>query len=506
MGLAALAHANAGLEGSALRHVQRLVESWQPLADLSFSDLLLLAPVVGSDGRQFVVLAHVRPVTGPTLYAGDLVGMTVSARARPLVARSWAEHEIVGGDVDALAGPGQARIECIPLMLDGRPIAVVSRESSTPPGRREGELERAYQETFERLARMMLEGTFPFDREEIEAGEVSDVPRVTDGVILLDELLRIRFTSPNANSSLHRLGVHASTQGRSLDDIGLRQTAASEAFRRHVPVTEEVDRSDTSMLVHAVPLMEHGRPTGAVILVRDVTDLRRRDRILVSKDATIREIHHRVKNNLQTIAALLRLQSRRLGSAEAQAAIEESERRIRSIAIVHETLARHVTDTVSFDEIIGPLVRVVEETVSTPELRLRFQVEGNAGEVPGDVATPLAVVLNELMQNAVDHAFAAPGFAGGEGCVLLRLKRSADELEIDVVDDGVGLPPRFSLERSGGLGLSIVQTLVTSELGGSIEMYDDHGARVHLRIPLASDVEKDVEKGEDARTGDGAGV
>ena len=101
---------------------------------------------------------------------------------------------------------------------------------------------------------------------------------------------------------------------------------------------EEVERDDASILLRVIPLLEDRKPAGALILLRDVTDLRRRDRMLMSKDATIREIHHRVKNNLQTIAALLRLQGRRLDSPEARQAIKESERRIRSIAIVHETL------------------------------------------------------------------------------------------------------------------------------------------------------------------------
>ena len=249
---------------------------------------------------------------------------------------------------------------------------------------------------------MMSEGTFPFPRDEVA---LEEAPRVADGVILLDDQLRIRFTSPNAISSLHRLGIHAYTPELLLGDIGFDQDAAEAAFRLRVPVTEEIERGETSVLIQAIPLLERGRSTGAMILVRDVTDLRRRDRILLSKDATIREIHHRVKNNLQTIAALLRLQGRRLQSPEAQEAIQESERRIRSIAIVHETLSRDAADVVEFAEIIGPLVRVVEETVSTPELRLHFDVDGNAGQLPGEIATPLAVVLNELMQNAVDHAF-----------------------------------------------------------------------------------------------------
>ena len=188
------------------------------------------------------------------------------------------------------------------------------------------------------------------------------------------------------------------------------------------------------------------------MLVRDVTDLRTRDRILMSKDATIREIHHRVKNNLQTIAALLRLQGRRLKSPEAQEAIEASEQRIRSIAIVHETLSRDAGDVVPFDEVVRPLVRAVEESVSTDEQRLHFDVEGDAGELPGEVATPLAVVLNELMQNAVDHAFPEEEGDTVEGHVSVRLGRDGNELLIQVIDDGIGLPEGFSLDRRGASG------------------------------------------------------
>ena len=429
-----------------------------------------------------MVLAHVRPVTGQTLYPPELIGTVVQEVERPLVSRAWRKLEIVGGDATVLGSAERARTECIPLLLDGAPIAVVSRESPLNSGRRQGELERVYLDTFERFARMMSEGSFPFPRDEVA---LEEAPRVADGVILLDDQLRIRFTSPNAISSLHRLGIHAYTPGLLLGEIGFDQDAAEAAFRLRVPVTEEIERGETSVLIQAIPLLEEGRSTGAMLLVRDVTDLRRRDRILLSKDATIREIHHRVKNNLQTIAALLRLQGRRLESPEAQEAIQESERRIRSIAIVHETLSRDAADVVEFAEIIGPLVRVVEETVSTPELRLHFDVDGDAGLLPGEIVTPLAVVLNELMQNAVDHAFPETDDGGpSEGHVRVIVRRREHELSVDVVDDGVGLPAGFSLESSRGLGLSIVHALVTSELGGEIEMRDDHGTRVSLRVPL----------------------
>jgi two-component sensor histidine kinase len=482
--LAELARTNTALRGGALEHAQRLIASWAPLADLCFSDLLFLAPIEGEEGHRFVVLGQVRPTTDQTLYPIDMVGTVVGEIERPLVTRAWRLAEIVEGDSTVIGAKERARVQCIPVRHEGSMVGLVTRETATTFRRRHGELERHYQEVFDRFARMMAEGSFPFARDEIE---FEDAPRVADGVLVLDADAKIRFASPNAVSSLHRMGIHAYTSGLHLSEIGFDQLAVETALRARLPVTEELERGDSSILLRAIPLIEASEAIGAVMLIRDVTDLRRRDRMLLSKDATIREIHHRVKNNLQTIAALLRLQGRRLDSMEAQLAIEESERRIRSIAIVHETLSRDAGDVVAFRDVVRPLVRSVEDTVSTPDVKLRFDPTGDAGELKGEVATPLAVVLNELMQNAVDHAYPRDGTGPVEGRVEIRLTREETELVVEVIDDGVGLPPGFSLDGSKGLGLSIVQALV-SELDGSIEMQaatDGPGTHVTLRVPLA---------------------
>jgi len=240
--------------------------------------------------------------------------------------------------------------------------------------------------------------------------------------------------------------------------------------------------------------------TGGVLLVRDISELRRRDRLFVSKDATIREIHHRVKNNLQTISSLLRLQGRRLSSPEAKAAINESVRRIRTIALVHETLSREAGDDIAFVEILHPLARMAEDSLQSPDRPAQFRVEGDGGKLPAAIATPLAVVLTELFQNAVDHAFST---GGKPGVVVVLLANDGTTLSVSVVDDGTGLPDGFSLDTATGLGLSIVRTLVTTELGGTIELRpasdDDmraagleppgggRGTVVALRIPVAVD-------------------
>jgi two-component sensor histidine kinase len=260
--------------------------------------------------------------------------------------------------------------------------------------------------------------------------------------------------------------------GQTLSELGVVDSSVRQAFERFQPVVEEFEQTaDVTLLTRCIPIVDEidNAPlvTGAVMLLRDVSELRRRDRMILSKDATIREIHHRVKNNLQTISALLRLQGRRLESAEAKAAVAESVRRIRTIALVHETLSREPGDDVAFIEIVRPLLRLVEESLQSPDRPMRFKVVGDGGRLPATVVTPLSVVLTELLQNAVDHGF--PESEGG-GNVVVFLEIVESELRIEVIDDGRGIPDGFNLADQTGLGLSIVRTLVTTELAGSIVM------------------------------------
>jgi two-component system, sensor histidine kinase PdtaS len=132
---------------------------------------------------------------------------------------------------------------------------------------------------------------------------------------------------------------------------------------------------------------------------------------------------------------------------------------------------------------VHDLTRMAEEAFAVPERPIRCVVQGDPGAVPAAVATPLAVVLNELLQNTADHAFPA-GQGGGK--VVLSLGHEANELVLHVTDDGAGLPEGFDIESSAGLGLSIVRTLVRSELGGSIELRPapGSGAQATIRVPV----------------------
>ena len=456
------------LGGAQAQHLQRLAASWGLLADFCFSDLLLFAPVGDLAGQEFVVLAQVRPTTGQTVYRGDWVGTRLEDAERPLVARSFRNGEIIEGEIHLAVVRERVRVLCVPIRCEGEVIGVVTRESAPSIGRQHGELERTYLDIFNRFARMIASGDFPFEDKDDSA----EAPRVGDGVLLLDSTGRVEYTSPNAVSALHRVGVHANSEGLRFGELGLDESIVKTAFQLRQPTVEEIERAnEVTVVFRCLPITDRGHVSGGVVLVRDISELRRRDRLLLSKDATIREIHHRVKNNLQTISSLLRLQGRRLGSDEAKAAIEESARRIRSIALVHETLSREAGDDVPFVEVARELSRMVEEGLFDPERPVQVRVHGEAGSVPAAPATSLSVVLNELLQNTVDHAFPADADLGeAPGEVEISLERTEDRLEVLVVDNGVGLSPDFSIDDATGLGLSIVRTLVETELSGEISM------------------------------------
>jgi two-component sensor histidine kinase len=467
-------------------HLQRLVAGWGVLSDLCFSDLLLFVPVKGSPD-SFVVAGQIRPTNSQTLHLDDLVGRVISAEERSLLPRAWSLGRVVEGEVAIQSRGENARLICIPVRWDGEIVAIMTRESALSVGRRPGALERVYVEVFDRLARMISRGEFPFPVDETLMYEM---PRVGDGVMVLDASARVDFASPNAVNALHRLGLYSGFEGVRLDEAGLEQTAISLAFQTRLPTMEEVGDDERSVVIRCLPLLDKGGVTGALVLLRDVSDLRSRDRLLMSKDAAIREVHHRVKNNLQTISSLLRTQSRRVAPGEARHALEESERRVRSIAVVHEILSRDTTDEVDFNDILPSLVRMAEDMGSAMR-PVRIKYRGEAGRLQAAVATPLAVVVNELLQNAAEHAF--PDGHGDDAhrdsephelVVDLELSRMDGELRVTVRDNGVGLPEGFSINKTSTLGLSIVRGLVGSQLGGTISMRTEGGTVVELAVPL----------------------
>jgi two-component sensor histidine kinase/PAS domain-containing protein len=428
-----------------------------------------------------VCVAQCRPNTAPTVLLTDAVGTVASADEWPMVAAAFESGEI---------GRGGEAPEAVPIRHDSRVVAVLTHETALASRHKSSPLERAYLDCANDLLQMVSEGTFP------NVGDLAmsrSSPRVGDGLIKLDVEGCVMFASPNALSAYHRMGMPAELEGHNL--VSVTRPLISDPFEaqelaNHVrdslaggsSMRTEVDAGGAAVLVRTLPLVAQGQPVGAAVLIRDVTEIKRRDRALLSKDATIREIHHRVKNNLQTVAALLRLQARRTNNAEGREALIESVRRVSSIAQVHEALSMSVDEEVNLDEVVDKILPIMGD-VATIDSHVKVHREGALGVLDADRATALILVITELVQNAIEHAYDP---AAEQSRVTIRAERSARWLDVVVHDDGRGLPDGFSLEKSDRLGLQIVRTLVSAELDGSLGMHDapGGGTDVVLRVPL----------------------
>jgi two-component sensor histidine kinase len=486
--LAELTAEHTSLLQPSVDHLLRLTVSWSLLADLSFSDMLLMTKVdelTNPGDDNFVVLGQMRPNNRSTLMNEDLVGTVQRGDAWPLVRQAFESGTRVVGEAMIENVEDRVPVWCVPVRFEGAVVAVLVRLQG--PLRGPASLyEQAYLSVFERLCDMVSDATFPY-REDDVAGP--GMPRVGDGIILIDGEGLVEFATPNATNALHRLGIYAPAEGRSLDDLGLRVRVIERTLEYGIPAMDEIDRGhDVAIVFHCVPLLEKGEVTGLITLVRDVSDLRKLNRVLLNKEAAVREVHHRVKNNLQTISSLLRLQARRSDVAETRTALLEAERRIRSIAVVHEVLSREPGEEVVFDEIVRSLVLMVEDTVLALH-PVEIVVNGELGVLSTDLATPLAVALAELLTNAVEHAFT--DFDGAEntnvGIVTLNLYQEDGNAVAEIRDNGRGLGEDFSLDVPTSLGLSIVRDLIRAQLHGSIEMKSvpaNEGGGTYVRVAV----------------------
>ncbi|ANC32807.1 sensor histidine kinase [Isoptericola dokdonensis] len=470
-----------------------LVGDWQIVSDLAFADLVLWLPT--RDGR-FVAGAQCRPSTGATVHYDDVVGSFAPDGQTGQLAAAMTEARAQRSREPRWFGAYAVREEAVPVVHRGRAVAVVARQTNLGSGRTPSRLELNYVESADDLLAMVGRGEYP--SPNAATGPRRGAPRVGDGLIRLNSEGEVLYASPNALSCFHRLGVIGPLVGQSLVEVTAGIVEQQDTVDESMPLVvmgrapwrTDIEAGRVALSLRALPLTDHGQRIGAVLLCRDVSELRRRERELMTKDATIREIHHRVKNNLATVAALLRLQARRMEVPEARAALEEAMRRVATISLVHESLSQNLDEQVELDDMLKRALRLAADVAST-RTRVRTEQSGSFGMVPAQDATPLALVLTELVTNAVEHAFPDRE----SGTVTIDVGRDGDSLRIVVADDGEGMPDgieQLGRSSSSGLGSQIVRTLVTNELRGSIDWRprDGGGTEVVVELDLRSDAHR----------------
>jgi two-component system, sensor histidine kinase PdtaS len=480
----------AHLNKEDLATLQKIQGDLGILADLSRADVLLYC---ACEADRAVAVSHAQPHSILSIYDHSLVDHQVTFTDGLPVLRALNEGRRGQVEIRRPIGQraGQARTativqETFPLFSeDGRIIAALSIETNLIEQERHRRRSRAFRQAVRQFREMVL------------AGRLRGADRLTpieeqDGFLMVDAQHHIEYVSDTATSLYRNLGYAGELLKRRVEDLELDDHSLLLDALEHGRCYEgEVKVGDQVWIKKVIPLLarrtrlvgrgEAGwRVQGAILVIHDETEARRRQEELQVKVTMIREIHHRVKNNMQTIASLLRLQSRRAESEEVRRALQEGINRILSVAVIHEFLAHQDARVINIRDVSQRIINQVREGVLDQECKIRLELQGPNIYLATQPATVCALVINELLQNALEHGYDRQDV----GVVTVRLHDSGDRITIAVEDDGRGLGGGFRLEQSNSLGLHIVKTLAEGDLKGKFELRGrDKGVSAIVTFP-----------------------
>ena len=421
----------------------------QPLANLEDADIFVDCPAADGDA---IVVAEAKPQSVPSSYKKTVVGLLAKPENEPAVARTFK----LGVATKQMKAVTQKRTHVIqsvePIKNGERVIGVLIREKRADEQRMVSERLHFSSQSYERMANAI---THMVD-------ENNWLPECIDeALILVGPDGMVTFRNSLARELYTKLGFVEDILGQKYENIRLFDSDQAEDTEGGYTAVETIV-GQYSLSIKRIQIGSDD--IDFAVVVRDMTDLREQEKQMLLKSVAIKEMHHRVKNNLQTIASLLRLQTRRTDSEETRQVLYESMNRILSIATTHELLAQSGVDQVKIGEVIANIKGNAVRYFARPHFEVSITLEGDDFEVDSDIATSVALIINELLQNSLKYAF--PNKNSGE----IRIVITAGELysRIEVIDNGCG----FDVEKVGGdrLGLSIVQTLVKDKLRGKLTL------------------------------------
>jgi two-component sensor histidine kinase len=458
------------------------IERGAPLiADISRADLLICCQV---SPPQVLVVYHARPFSTPSLYRQDETGRVFTPEQQPLIFRALASGSGGRRQREVLQHGAPVFQDVYPIHSDeGRVIGALVVETSMiaheRQRRRNHHFRRAVLWLQEMNVRGALEETAPLSR----FGQY-------DGVYLVDRTRTITYMSGIASNLFRSSGVLIDAVGEPvsvLEPTDVRLVEQAFANGRAVEVREEAPDGRV-WLRRVVPIQApaahwlnrwlavpwYGAPRtrknetvdAVLVLVHNATEAVQRERELNVKSAIIQEVHHRVKNNLQNIAAILRMQARRSQSEEARQALLDAVNRVLSMAVIHEYMSQDEHRTINLRDLCQRIANQVIDVARTPDQEIRLHLQGPNIRLPADQATPAALMINELLLNAVEHGVGQRS----QGQIAITLQDLGDAVELVIIDDGCGLPSGFDPLRHASLGLQIVRTLATDDLKGSFHL------------------------------------
>lgn len=449
------------LVASDIERIERVVETAIMLSNILNMDVFIDCPT--KDRNRAIVVYHARPEKN-SLYSKNISGEIATSQKEPAVFRTFLTG-LPSRNYKAITQEEQQVFQnVIPIFNEIKEvIGVIITEY------RDTQKEYFDFEAFNLSTSNLL--------KKLDLSRASIPDFVKDGIIVFNHEGRVTYINKIAKNIYGALGYPKNIIGEDFHNVILTKNNIEEILSEKVESVEVTISNFVLNISYFVTCLEEDH-CNIIMLIRDVTKEKNSEQELIFKSIVIKEIHHRVKNNLQTIASLLRIQKRRVKSEEVKEIIDETINRILSIAVTHELLSENGIDSLSVKTIIQLIYNNFFKNSIDKNKKIEFNMVGDDFIVDSSKATSIALVINELIQNALHYAF-----IGREcGTIEITIKKDTFFSKIIVSDNGVGMDE--SKYRENSLGLMIVERLVVDKLKGNFELKSsiDKGTKVEFEI------------------------
>ena len=449
-------------------------------ADVSRADLLLFGRL--SDQRLLVV-RHVMPNSISSHYPEPITGRNVAAHEQPLVQHAFTHGRGGRRQLEIVSSGAPVIQDVFPVYNpNGQVIAAFVIETNMIAHERQRRRDLNFRRAVQWLQVMCMRG-------ELSGAETLSSFGLYDGIYVVDRNRLVTYMSGITANLFRSIGLAVDMGGQQVSELELQDDAlVDEVLSTNVCVEQRHETADGRVWVRkALPLRksptwrtlwlrlprlslfragERTNVDAVLVLIHNATDTVAKQRELNVKSAIIQEIHHRVKNNLQTIAAILRIQARRVQGEEARQQLSDAVNRILSVAVIHEFLSEDEHQPINIRDLCQRIAGQVHKVAGNPEQEISIEIAGPNIRLPSSQATPVAMVLNELVLNALEH-----GLAGySQGRILIELSEAGNMVQVVISNSGSSLPSDFDPRQTSSLGLQIVQTLVEDDLKGELQI------------------------------------
>ena len=450
-----------------------------PTADVCRADLLLCCLL---EPDKALVVRHAAPESAASLYREDAAGTVIDGDEQPLVVRVLNGGR--GGRLERVVKDSRAPViqDVYPVINDdGGVIGALAIEFNMFAYERHRRRSRIFRDAVRTLLHMCAQG-------ELECASSLSRFGLYDGIYLVDRSRTILYMSGIAGNLFRASGVAVDVEGQPVSELEPMDTEITdEVFVAGSCVEHREETPDGRVWVRmALPLRtsaDHPQLPGVravwqklvrrqeregvdsvLVLLHNDTEAVQKQRELNVKSAIIQEVHHRVKNNLQSVAAILRIQARRAENEYTRQQLTEAVNRILSVAVIHEFLSEDENRPINIRDLADRVAGQVGQVTGSPEQEIDIRVRGPRIRLPAGQATPVAMVINELMLNALEH-----GLQGHrKGTIEIVLEDMGQSVRVYVENSGSSLPPDFDPQQNRSLGLQIVHTLVEDDLKGEL--------------------------------------